>query len=212
MYSKYVILFVILNFGLLYSGGVKGFVYRKAKTINLIKINRYSIRSTPAEDSDSSPSNDKAIVYITSDKPIKGNPLVKAEIKQENLSFKPWLLPVYVGTKVDFPNMDLVFHNVFSYSKTKKFDLGRYGKGESKQVVFDKPGLVKVFCEIHKTMRAYILVLETPYFTTTDKEGFFEISNIPDGVYALHVWQENTEEYKQPIKITNNQILNIEVR
>jgi phosphatidate phosphatase APP1 len=107
--------------------------------------------------------------------------------------------------------MDLVFHNVFSYSKTKKFDLGRYGKGESKQVMFNKPGLVKVFCEIHKTMRAYVLVLETPYFTTTDDKGYFIIEDVPDGRYTLHVWQENTEEYTTQTQINDDKFTKIEI-
>ena len=207
----FIILIIHLYFGNIYSGEIKGYIYRKANTTAVSNINRYSIRNTVPDETKSSSSNDMAIVYLTSEKIPKGKPEGIPKVKQENLSFDPWLLPVYVGTTVEFPNMDLVFHNVFSYSKTKKFDLGRYGKGESKKVVFDKPGLVKVFCEIHKTMRAYILVLETPYFTTTDKTGYFDIADVPDGEYTLHVWQENTEEYTETIKLTKDQILKIEI-
>lgn len=211
MHPILIILMIYLYFGNIYCGEIKGYVYRKANTSVVSKINRYSIRNTVSNETKASSSNDLAIVYLTSEKDLKGKPKGIPKVKQENLSFNPWLLPVYVGTTVEFPNMDLVFHNVFSYSKTKKFDLGRYGKGESKKVVFDKPGLVKVFCEIHKTMRAYILVLETPFFTTTDRKGYFDIADMPEGEYTLHVWQENTAEYTEMIKIANDQILKIEI-
>jgi len=211
MKIKIILFVVLLGFGLLYSGGIEGHVYRKAKTSPAVKINRYSLRNSSTFTEKIKSSYDLAIVYLTSKEKLKGKPKSTPKIKQENLAFDPWLLPVYMGTKVDFPNMDLVFHNVFSYSKTKKFDLGRYGKGESKQVLFDKPGLVKVFCEIHKTMRAYVLVLETPFFTTTNKGGYFKITDVPDGEYTLHVWQENTEEYNTQVEIKNNKIIRIEI-
>ena len=208
---KVITFLIILSAGLLYSGGIDGYVYRKAKTLPTVKINRYSLRSSSSAKSQAEASSNLAIVYLTSKNKLTGKPKGAPEIRQKNLSFDPWLLPIYVGTKVGFPNMDLVFHNVFSYSKTKKFDLGRYGKGESKQVLFDKPGLVKVFCEIHKTMRAYVLVLETPYFTTTDDKGYFIIEDVPDGSYTLHVWQENTEEYTTQIQIKDDKFTKIEI-
>src|SRR5438128_221436 len=89
-------------------------------------------------------------------------------LAQYGKSFRPLLLPVKVGTAVSFPNKDAFFHNVFSYSKLKRFDLGRYPTGESRSVVFDQVGLVKVFCEIHANMKANILVLDTDTFTMAD--------------------------------------------
>ena len=211
MIMKVITFLIILSSGFLYSGGIEGYVYRKAKTLPSPKINRYSLRNSSTTKSQTEASNNLAIVYLTSKDKLTGKPNKTPVIRQKNLSFDPWLLPVYVGTKVGFPNMDLVFHNVFSYSKTKKFDLGRYGKGESKQVLFDRPGLVKVFCEIHKTMRAYVLVLETPYFTTTNDKGYFIIDDVPDGSYTLHVWQENTEEYTSKIQIKDDKLTKIEI-
>jgi plastocyanin len=212
MKMKTIIISICFFFGFLYSGGIEGFVFRKAKITELVKINRYSLRNNYTTQEKLSSSNDLAIVYLMSSKEFKEKQTGIPKIVQKGLAFDPWLLPIYVGTKVDFPNMDLVFHNVFSYSKTKKFDLGRYGKGESKQVLFDKPGLVKVFCEIHKTMRAYILVLETPYFTTTNENKYFIIKDVPDGEYTLHVWQENTEEYNTQVEIKNNNLISIDVK
>lgn len=110
------------------------------------------------------------------------------EMAQRDTSFQPPFLTVPVATSVRFPNNDKFFHNVFSYSKTKRFDLGRYPRGESKTVVFDKPGPVAVFCEIHKWMRGAIIVVENPYVTAVRDDGTFSIPNVPAGTYKVSVW------------------------
>jgi plastocyanin len=110
------------------------------------------------------------------------------QLWQINQSFQPHVLGVPVGATVDFPNDDLVYHNVFSYSKPKKFDLGYYGKGKSKRVTFDKPGIVQVFCDIHSTMSAYVLVVDTPFVTQPNENGEYVIRDVPDGEYTLKVW------------------------
>ncbi|HET6349909.1 MAG TPA: carboxypeptidase regulatory-like domain-containing protein [Candidatus Krumholzibacteria bacterium] len=112
----------------------------------------------------------------------------KPQLKQINQSFEPHVLGVPVGTTVDFPNGDLVYHNVFSYSKTKRFDLGYYGKGKSKQVTFDKPGIVQVFCDIHSTMSAYVLVVDSPLVTQPDRSGAFDFPDLPPGTYTVRIW------------------------
>ena len=124
-------------------------------------------------------------------------------MSQKNKAFEPAVIAVSVGSTVEFPNLDPFFHNVFSYSKPKKFDLGRYPKGESESVVFDKPGIVKVFCEIHYSMRAYIHVLESPYIATSDELGRFDIKNIEPGDYTIHLWQENLPSVTKEITITD---------
>jgi plastocyanin len=113
-----------------------------------------------------------------------------AELAQKNLDFVPRLLPVRVGTTVEFPNMDDTYHSIFSFSKPKRFDLGRYRKDEHPvpSVVFDQPGAVILHCDIHEHMRAIILVLETPYFERTDAAGNFRIANLPSGHYTLKAW------------------------
>ena len=107
-----------------------------------------------------------AVVYLEGDFKGQANvPKSPAQVAQKNVAFAPDLLPVLVGTAVEFPNMDETYHNVFSYSKFKRFDLGRYRKDEKPSVVvFDKPGAVTIHCEIHERMRGTILVLETPHF------------------------------------------------
>jgi plastocyanin len=107
---------------------------------------------------------------------------------QRDTSFQPHLIIVPAGTTVRFPNEDKFFHNVFSYSKTKRFDLGRYPRGEAKSVTFDETGAVTVLCEIHKWMRAAIVVVENRYFATVDESGSFRIADVPPGKYQLVFW------------------------
>lgn len=109
---------------------------------------------------------------------------------QEDLTFKPHVLPVQKGTRVRFKNSDSYFHNVFSLSQTKSFDLGRYPKGQEETVVFNEAGVVPIFCDIHSDMKAFIVVIDSPYFTVTDPNGVYTISQVPDGQYELWVWRE----------------------
>ena len=109
-------------------------------------------------------------------------------LNQKGLKFHPQVLPILVGTTVDFPNEDNLFHNVFSYSKPGEFDLGRYPMGDSRSVMFDRTGVVRVYCDIHSDMNATILVLDNPYFAIPDDDGTFVISNLPEGKYTLNLW------------------------
>jgi Polysaccharide lyase family 4, domain II len=95
-----------------------------------------------------------------------------------------------VGTTVEWPNQDEIYHNVFSMSDPKPFDLGIYKSNQIKKVTFDKPGRIDVFCSIHTKMNCIILVLENPFFAVTDKNGNFKISNVPAGTYNLKSWHE----------------------
>ena len=106
---------------------------------------------------------------------------------QQGESFRPTLLVVPVGATVTFPNGDPQFHNVFSYSRAKRFDLGRYPRGESKAVTFDKPGYVKVLCEVHKWMRAGVLVVDNPYYAIVPESGRFRFDGVPAGRYRVVV-------------------------
>jgi len=136
----------------------------------------------------------------------------RPQMVQRDQAFHPLVLPILVGTTVDFPNLDPVYHNVFSYSKARKFDLGRYPKGKSKSVTFDTPGLIKVFCEIHPSMRAHVLVLEQPYFAVTEPGGQFRIPDVPPGEYVLKVWQEQLPEIEMPVTVPAQESVVIDVR
>ncbi|PYR91788.1 MAG: hypothetical protein DMF84_15710 [Acidobacteria bacterium] len=114
----------------------------------------------------------------------------RASMDQLNENFVPHVLPIIAGTTVDFPNDDATYHSVFSLSKAKPFNLGRYAAGRSKSVRFDQPGIVRVFCDIHSHMNAFILVFAHRYFTVTDDDGRYRLPNVPAGSYTLTVWNE----------------------
>lgn len=110
-------------------------------------------------------------------------------VVQQNAMFSPHVMPVLVGTEVEWPNDDDIFHNVFSFSDPKPFDLGLY-KDETKKIHFDRPGRVDVFCSIHKNMSCIILVLENPWFASTDARGRYSIPDVPAGTYRVKAWHE----------------------
>jgi plastocyanin len=116
---------------------------------------------------------------------------VRPRMDQRNEAFVPHVLAIVAGTTVDFPNNDQTFHNVFSLSKTKPFDLGRYAAGRSKSVRFDQPGIVRVFCDIHAHMSAFILVFAHRFFDLTDDDGRYRIENVPPGTYSVAAWNES---------------------
>ena len=114
----------------------------------------------------------------------------RPRLDQRNETFVPHVLPIVAGTTVDFPNNDQTYHNVFSLSKTKSFDLGRYAAGHSKSVRFDRPGIVRVFCDIHSHMSAFILVFAHRYFSVADPDGSYRLENVPPGTYTVVAWNE----------------------
>ncbi len=135
----------------------------------------------------------------------------KAQVLQKDFQFMPGTLAVQKGTVVAFPNRDDGYHNVFSYSKTKRFDLGRYRKDEKPAtVLFDKPGVVKLYCEIHEHMRATILVLDTPHFTTTDAAGAFKLEKLPAGQFMLKAWIDEKTLLEKPVTLKDGETLRID--
>jgi len=118
----------------------------------------------------------------------------RAQMVQVNKRFTPHILAVTVGTVVDFPNDDPIFHNAFSNYDGQVFDVGLYPPGSKRSVPLRKEGIVRIFCNIHPHMSAIIVVLRSPYFATSSKSGEFTIANVPDGVYKLHVFHERATE------------------
>ena len=125
----------------------------------------------------------------------------RARMDQRNETFLPHVLAVDEGTVVDFPNNDSTYHNVFSLSKAKRFDLGRYARGRSRAVRFDRPGIVRVFCDIHSHMSAFVLVFSHPYYASTEADGRYRIDNVPPGTYALAAWHEGSTRETRTVTI-----------
>lgn len=128
---------------------------------------------------------------------------------QEGETFIPHVLPIPVGSTVEFPNLDPIFHNVFSLSATRTFDLGRYPQGDSKSVRFDQPGLVPVFCHIHSDMSAVILVLDNPYFAVPGADHRYRIESIPPGTHTLVAWHERSLPVEVTVEVNAGETLEL---
>ena len=142
---------------------------------------------------------------------VEGRDPGRAVMDQRNETFVPHVLAVLAGTVVDFPNSDTTFHNVFSLSKTKRFDLGRYAVGRSKSVRFDRPGVVRVFCDIHSHMNAFVLVFSHPFFDLTDTDGRFRIDQVPAGTYTVIGWYEGEARTSRPVTVQPGGVVDLEL-
>ena len=141
----------------------------------------------------------EAVVWLT---PVSGAPLTVAKnlvrpsgalrLTQHSKSFDPGLLIVPVGSIVEFPNRDPFFHNVFSLFEGKRFDLGLYEAGTTRNVLFDRPGVSYIFCNIHSEMSAVVIALDTPYYGMSNSKGEILIPSVPPGRYMLHVWHQSS--------------------
>jgi plastocyanin len=151
-----------------------------------------------------------ALVYLEGSFP-KRNSTAEKQMLQKDLTFVPALLPVQTGTRVAFPNLDDTYHNIFSFSPAKRFDLGRYRPDETPipSVVFDVPGLVTVRCDIHEHMRALILVLDTPYFAMSDADGRFRLIGLPPGHHTLKAWLSSKTTLERPVELTSGSTLRV---
>ena len=148
--------------------------------------------------------SEKAAVFLESeetDRTKYAPPARNPVLNQHHLQFHPQVLPVLVGTTVDFPNRDNLFHNVFSYSQPKEFDLGRYPMDDSRSVTFSAPGTVRVYCDIHSQMSATILVLQNPFFASPADDGTFQIPDVPAGKYTAVFWYGRDAVERRPVTV-----------
>lgn len=132
-------------------------------------------------------------------------PAVRAAIHQKGEEFLPHVVAVPVGSTVEFPNDNLIFHNVFSLSRAATFDLGRYPRGQSKHRTFTAPGLVKVYCNLHSHMNAVIRVFDHPYFAVPDSQGHFRINGLAPRAYDVVAWHERVGEVTLGAAVTAGQ-------
>lgn len=133
-------------------------------------------------------------------------------IRQRSERFIPHVLPVVQGTTVAFPNEDPLYHNVFSLSGAKTFDLGRFPRGHSREVTFDKPGVVQVFCHIHSDMSAVVLVLQNPHFAVPQDNGYYSIPALPAGDYVLVAFHERIRPIRHPLRIVAGETARVDFR
>jgi plastocyanin len=145
----------------------------------------------------------RAVVYLETAPAtaLEAREPIRGRMDQRNETFLPHVLAVDAGTLVDFPNSDSTYHNVFSLSKAKRFDLGRYPRSQVRSVRFDRPGVVRVFCDIHSHMSAFILVFAHRYFAVTEPDGSYRIDRVPAGGYNLVAWNEGQEREARAIAV-----------
>jgi plastocyanin len=152
-----------------------------------------------------------AVVYLEGNFPAPAEPPANARIEQKDQAFVPSFLVIRAGTSVEFPNLDDFFHNIYSNNPAKRFDLGRYRRNEPPPpVLFDKPGLITLRCDIHANMRALLLVVPTPYFVVTDKDGSYRLPALPAGKYKLKVWKDSNTTLEHEVVIPASGTLHID--
>ena len=144
----------------------------------------------------------RAVVFFEAP-PHRNDRLVsgRAEMRQRDATFDPHLMAITAGTTVAFPNDDRTYHNVFSLSKPRRFDLGRYAAGRSKDVRFERPGLVRVFCDIHAHMNAFIHVFDHRFYAATNERGRYRIDRVPPGTYRVTAWYEGVDQQTREVVV-----------
>jgi plastocyanin len=163
-------------------------------------------------DKDDRPGEDvgQAVIWL-SGPPSPPRPAVQAEIGTSNKEFSPHVLVVPVGSTVSFPNHDPFNHNVFSLSEENPFDLGLYGREEVRSVRFERPGLVRVYCNVHAQMSALVLVQDTPWYAQPASDGSFSLGPVPPGNYTLHAWHERAPELARSLEVPADGVAQLEV-
>ena len=149
-----------------------------------------------------------AVVWVETTSASKaGGP--RPVMDQRNLQFFPQLLAVQVGTTVEFPNSDRVFHNVFSFRDGKRFDLGLYPIGAHKLVSFDRPGISRIFCNIHPHMAAYVVAVDSPYIAVSGADGAFKLQGVPEGTYTYHAWRAGATQLNGTMVVSGSRPLDV---
>jgi plastocyanin len=161
----------------------------------------YGRRGVAPKPSAVGPETRKVVVFLADVGPAEAPPPMRVRIAQRGEQFLPPVAAVTVGSTVEFPNEDPFFHNVFSLSRARTFDLGRYPSGESRERSFPRPGVVKVYCDIHSQMSALIMVLDHPWFTIPAEDGSFTLPPVPPGEYSLVAWHERIGEQRQRVRV-----------
>ena len=142
------------------------------------------------------------VISIKNPPAVANLPVTTTAISQQDEAFVPRVAAITRGSTVEFPNLDSYFHNVFSLSRGASFDLGRYPRGESRERTFTRPGLIKVYCNLHSQMSATIVVLDHTFYTVPSADGSFTLDDVPAGQYKLAAWHERIGENVTPVEVT----------
>lgn len=192
-------------------------VITKALTKERVTLPVYQSRGVspgpqPAENRQNDPSGfdelSRVVIYLQGPGLVPGVP-DRATLTQKSLRFHPEIVVVPVGSTVSFPNEDPIFHNVFSLSKAKQFDLGYYPKGQTRVVTFERPGVVQVYCHIHADMSAAILVVPSSWWTRPTPDGSFSMKSVPPGSYELVAWHRSAGFFRRRVTIRGGQRLRV---
>jgi plastocyanin len=175
----------------------------------------YNLRgtATPASPRDGEPVNEfDRMVVILEGGSLPSKPPVTEALNQHGSRFEPEIIIVPVGSTVQFPNFDAIFHNVFSLSKAQAFDLGYYPQGQSRSVKFNNPGVVQVYCHIHANMYAAIVVTASPWFEKPSPDGSFSFSDVPAGRYRLTAWHKIAGLHKVDVEVPETGSVDVNIR
>jgi plastocyanin len=142
----------------------------------------------------------QAVIWLSAGRRIPVAP-TRAEISTADKEFSPHVLVVPLGSTVTFPNHDPFNHNVFSLSEENPFDLGLYGRGETRSVAFERAGVVRIYCNVHPQMSALVLVRDNPWYSQPSSDGSFTIPSVPPGRYVLHAWHERAPEITRDLMV-----------
>lgn len=148
------------------------------------------------------------MVFLEGDLQGEDKP-IRAELTQQNHRFDPQMLIVPVGSSVSFPNADPIFHNVFSLSSVKKFDLGYYPAGQTRVIKFDAPGVVQVYCHLHPNMYAAIVVVPNRWYARPAEDGTFSLKGIPPGAYHVVTWHMTAGFFRRQVQVPANGAVNL---
>ena len=183
-------------------GSVAGSVTLTAVRSKPLATSVYGRRGIPPKAGAVGSETRKVVVYLSNPKLAQASAPMHATIEQRGEQFVPPVTVVTTGSTVDFPNADPYFHNVFSLSRANTFDLGRYPSGTSRSQLFDRAGIVKVFCHLHSQMSALVVVLDHSWFTIPAETGNYQLPQVPPGEYTLVAWHERIGEQREKIQIT----------
>ena len=148
----------------------------------------------------------RVVIYLESGPPdTQTAPAQETEVRQMDRSFMPDIVVVPAGSTVSFPNMDPIFHNIYSLSKARSFDLGSYDKGQTRKVSFPKPGIVEVYCHLHPNMAATVVVTPNRRFARPDSTGHYSLENVPPGRYTIVAWHKTAGFFRKTIVIGSSE-------